>query len=253
MTRHRPHRPRRTRARGARPPRRHLRDRKRRPVDRGASPRQTPQFSTLLSLVKKAGLAGDAVEAGRVHRLRADERGVRQGAEGDAERAGEEPRRAEARPALPRRRRARSPRRKVVKLRSAKTLAGPTVTHPRHRQDRPDQQREGDEGRRQGVERVVHVIDRVLIPPRLAEPSTPRRRGFVRRGGGVASGRERARRRDLERLHLTVLPREPADGRAARAPVRRRRELAAVRPPSRVPAGGDPARAAARALRRPGR
>ena len=27
------------------------------------------------------------------------------------------------------------------------------------------------------------------------------------RGGGVASGSERARRRDLERLHLTVLPR----------------------------------------------
>jgi hypothetical protein len=50
-------------------------------------------------------------------------------------------------------------------------------------------------------------------------------------------------------FHLTVLPPRPAHGRVARAPVRRRRDLAPVRPPSRVPARGHPPRAASRPLR----
>ena len=49
----------------------------------------------------------------------------------------------------------------------------------------------------------------------------------------------------LVRLHLTVLPARPADGRVDAAPVRRRGHVAPVRPAPGVPAGGHPARAAA--------
>ena len=90
--------------------------------------------------------------------------------------------------------------------------------------------------------------------PRPAAVLVRRRRGAAdpppRDGRRPARARAESRRagqrrpsRDLERLHLTVLPREPADGRAARAPVRRPGRVAPVRPPSRVPAGGHPPRA----------
>ena len=45
------------------------------------------QFKTLASLLKKSGLVGHAPGQGAVHGLRADRRGVREGAEGDPRRA----------------------------------------------------------------------------------------------------------------------------------------------------------------------
>ena len=77
---------------------------------------------------------------------------------------------------------------KVVKLQSAKTLAGPIGAHPRHRHDRPDQQRARHDRRRQGVERC-RARDRPRPDPacRLVEaPDRPaaavdqwRRRGSL--------------------------------------------------------------------------
>ena len=125
---------------------------------------KTPQLSTLLSLVKKAGLADELSGTRCTDRLRADERGVREGAEGDAERAGEEPRRAEACPALPRRR-GQGDRSEGREAESAKTLAGPSVrirvtgTTVRINNARVTT---ADVKASNGV---VHVIDRVLIPP----------------------------------------------------------------------------------------
>ena len=80
------------------------------PAQKEASPTiatlaaKTPQLSTLLSLVKKAGLADELSAPGALTVFAPTNAAFAEGAEGDAERAGEEPRRAEARPALPRRR-----------------------------------------------------------------------------------------------------------------------------------------------------
>ena len=163
MTRHRPHRPRRTRPRGARRHGGTARQEAASPSIAGIAA-STPQFSTLLSLVKKAGLADELskpgaytvfaptnaafakvpkatlntlaknpaalkrvllyhVVAGQGHRSEGREAALGQ----DARRPDGDASASRARP------------------------CGSTA--------------QGDEGRRQGVERVVHVIDRVLIPP----------------------------------------------------------------------------------------
>ena len=64
---------------------------------------------------------------------------------------------------------------------------------------------------------------------------------------------ERAHRRGLVRLHLTVLPARPAHGRVDAGPVRCRDHVASLRPSSGVPAGGPFARGGVCAVRRPGR
>src|SRR5437763_242251 len=57
-----------------------------------------------------------------------------------------------------------------------------------------------------------------------------------RSGQRLRCRHERARRRDLVRLHLTVLPARPADGRVAAAPVRRQRRAGVpARPASARP------------------
>src|SRR5262249_16488317 len=73
-----------------------------------------------------------------------------------------------------------------------------------------------------------------------AHPPRPKR--TFRRGGRALDHR-------LERLHLTVLPARPANGRAGTARVRRRPPLAPVRPAPRVSAGRDPAGGTAPPLR----
>ena len=55
---------------------------------------------------------------------------------------------------------------------------------------------------------------------------------------GEADAMATSRDPHLVGLHLTVLPHRPADGRAARAPVRRRSGLASLRPAPRIPGGG---------------
>ena len=70
-----------------------------------------------------------------------------------------------------------------------------------------------------------------------------RRRGYV-------LDHERAHGRDLDRLHLTVLPRGQPTAEWLERRFGAEVDLAPVRPAPRVPAGGVPARAAARALRR---
>ena len=140
MTRIVHHRPRRTRARR---PGRHGGTRargRRRPRSR-PSPRQTPQFSTLLSLVKKAGLAGTLSKPGAYTVFAPTNAAFAKVPKATLERAGEEPRRAEARAPLPRRRRARCTAAKVVKLTLGEDARRPVGEDPRHRQDRPDQQR----------------------------------------------------------------------------------------------------------------
>ena len=86
----------------------------------------SPQFSTLLSLVKKAGLAGTLSKPGAYTVFAPTNAAFAKVPKATLNALAKNPAAVEARPALPRRRR-QGHRCEVVKLRSAKTLAGPTV------------------------------------------------------------------------------------------------------------------------------
>ena len=125
---------------------------------------KTPQLSTLLSLVKKAGLAGTLSQPGAYTVFAPTNAAFAKVPKATLDSLANNPA-ALKRVLLYHVVAGKVPAAKVVTLRSAKTLAGPTVQHPRHRQDCPDQLGPGDKGGRDGVER-----DRARDRPR-ADPA----------------------------------------------------------------------------------
>ena len=122
-----------------------------------------PRFSTLVSLVKQAGLA-TTLSQGQLHRLRPDQRGVRQGAEGHADALGKDKAKLKA-VLLYHVVKGRVPASKVVSL-SAKTLNGASVKIPvKHGKVFLNGSTQVTKTDVMASNGVIHVINKVLLPP----------------------------------------------------------------------------------------
>ena len=146
----------------------------------------SPQFSTLLSLVKKAGLAGTLSKPGAYTVFAPTNAAFAKVPKATLNALAKNPAQLK-RVLLYHVVAGKVTAAQVVKLRSAKTLAGPTVTHPRHGQDRADQRLEGDQGRRGRLERDRARDRPRAAPAGVAAPHSPP--PWIRgHGGGVAFG-----------------------------------------------------------------
>ena len=128
------------------------------PAQKEASPTiatlaaKTPQLSTLLSLVKKAGLADELSAPGALTVFAPTNAAFAKVPKATLNALAKNPGRAEACPAVPRRR-GQGDRGEGREAEVRQDPRRPVGAHPGHRHDRPDQRRTRHDRRRQGVER----------------------------------------------------------------------------------------------------
>ena len=147
----------------------------------------SPQFSTLLSLVKKAGLAGTLSKPGAYTVFAPTNAAFAKVPKATLNALAKNPAAVEARAPLPRRR-WEGHRGKGGQAALGEDARRPDGDHPRHGQDRADQQLEGDQGRCEGLERDRARDRPRAAPARVAAPHLPaavaswaRRRGSLSR------------------------------------------------------------------------
>ena len=123
------------------------------------------RFDTLVSLVKSAGLAKTLSGKGPFTVFAPTDKAFKKVPTETLEALGEDPK-ALKRVLLYHAVAGRYPAARVVKVDSLKTLAGPPRPRPHPRKHRAGGRREGDPGRRQASNGVIHAINAVLLPPR---------------------------------------------------------------------------------------